>query len=149
MRRRFRGLARRLGRTTTISLVIAVGYAVALLVAGLLAPAYHSETVSTSGEVVTSWETFVAVNGVRGVVTLSVPLIVSLLVGFTLWKRPWHGALLAAWLLTGLLAALTLLAMLSIGVFVVPVTAALVVACSTSRAPDAPQNVESRPAVSG
>ena len=53
---------------------------------------------------------------------------------------------LAAWTLTVMLAMFTLLAMMSIGVFVVPVTAALIVACAASRA-QPPQNSQlSRPA---
>ena len=38
-----------------------------------------------------------------------------------------------AWTITMLLALLNLLAMLSIGVFFLPITAALIVACATGR----------------
>ena len=54
-------------------------------------------------------------------------------------ERAHRGALLAAWTLTVMLAMFTVLAMMSIGPFVVPVTAALIVACATSR-PQPPRN---------
>jgi hypothetical protein len=65
---------------------------------------------------------------------LAVPLLVTLAVGFALWQGS-RRALPIAWTLTGLLAAGNLVAMLSVGVFVLPVTAALVIACARSRPP--------------
>lgn len=57
----------------------------------------------------------------------------TLAVGLALWHGSRHGALPLAWAFTGLLGVLNLVAMLSIGVFVLPVTAALIVACATRR----------------
>ena len=68
------------------------------------------------------------------------PALVTLAVGSVLWQRS-RWALPIAWTLTGLLAAGNLLAMLSVGVFVLPVTAALVLACARSRPPAGPPAV--------
>jgi hypothetical protein len=51
-----------------------------------------------------------------------------------------------AWTLTGLLAAFNLLAMLSIGVFILPITAALIVACGASRPPPTHPRAAEHPA---
>ena len=123
----------RLGRVPLATLLLATVYGVALIVAGFVAPAYQSDGLSSSGEVTHSADTLVGVNG-RGVVfVLAVPLVATLLVGCALWLHSRRGALLIAWTVTGLLAAFTLLALLSIGLFVLPVTAALIVACAASR----------------
>ena len=68
---------------------------------------------------------------------LAIPLLVTLAVACGLWQGSRRAALPIAWTLTGLLAAANLLAMLSVGVFVLPVTAALVVACAKSSRPPA------------
>jgi hypothetical protein len=55
----------------------------------------------------------------------------TVLVALALWIRgPRRGPGLVAWMLVGLLACFNLLAMLTIGIFIVPVTALLVVACA-------------------
>jgi hypothetical protein len=60
-----------------------------------------------------------------------VPLAGALVTGCALWRRAGEkGAGAFAWAVTGLLACFNLLAILSIGVYVVPVTVALVVACA-------------------
>jgi hypothetical protein len=66
------------------------------------------------------------------VVVLAVPFLVTLLVASALLARSRRAALPFAWALTALLAAFNLVGMLTVGVFVLPVTAALVVACSMS-----------------
>ena len=66
-------------------------------------------------------------------ITLGLPLLMTLAVGCALWQGSRRGAIPVAWTLTGLLAVFNLLAMMSIGVFVLPVTAALIVACGTRR----------------
>lgn len=123
----------RLGRVASWSLLVCTIYGAGLVVGGFLAPVYKSTGVSSTGEVAHGSETLVDVNGRGVVIVLGLPLLITVAIGFALWHGSWRGAIPFAWALTGLLAAFNLLAMLSIGVFVLPVTAALVVACSTSR----------------
>ena len=123
----------RLRRVTTTSLSVAAVYAAALIVGGFLVPVYESTSSSSSGVVTTGSQTLVGMNGSWAVVVLSVPLLATVLVAAALRLRSWRGSVPFAWAVTGVLGALNLLAMLSIGVFVLPVTAALVVATSTCR----------------
>jgi hypothetical protein len=88
---------------------------------------------SSTGEVTFGSDTLVGANGLGVVVVLAVPLMVTVLVGCALRLRAHRAGLPVAWTLTGLLAVFTLLAMMSIGVFMIPVTAGLVVACATAR----------------
>jgi hypothetical protein len=122
----------RLGRGASLALLIGAIWSVALVVAGFLTPMYESESVSSSGEVRHGPGTLVGVNGLGVVVVLAVPLLVTLAAGSALWSSR-RGAVAFAWTLTGLLAGFTLLAMLSIGVFILPITAALFVACAVHR----------------
>ena len=118
----------------SLMLSIATVYGSALVIAGLLAPVYASTSGSSSGEVTQgSGGTLVSVNGPGAVFVLGVPLLVTLAVRCALWQHSRRRAVAFAWTLTGLLATFNLLAMLSIGVFVLPVTAALTVACATYR----------------
>jgi hypothetical protein len=55
-----------------------------------------------------------------------------LVIWYALWRRRGRqGAGVIAWVVTALLVCFNVLALLSIGVFLLPVTLALVVACST------------------
>lgn len=127
----------RLGRVAAAALLIAAGYSAALVAGAFLAPMYQS-SVSSSGEVTHGPGTLIGVNGFGVVAVIGMPLLVSLAVGCALLSRSRRTAMPLAWALTGLLAVFNLLAMLSIGVFVLPVTAALIVACSTRRPPPVP-----------
>jgi hypothetical protein len=119
-------------RAAWIALVTAAVYAGAFVVAGLVVPVYSSASESSSGEVTQGSDTLVGVNGMAILPILAVPLLATVLVGCALRLRALRGAMPVAWTLTGVLAALNLLAMASIGLFVLPVTAALVVACISS-----------------
>lgn len=112
--------------------MIGVIWRVGLVVAGFLAPMSESITVSSSGAATQGSSTLVGVNGLGVVVVLAVPLLVTLAVGSALWSARRRAAAFV-WTLTGLLAGFTLLAMLSIGVFILPITAALFVACAVHR----------------
>lgn len=124
-------LGMRLGQVASVALLVAAVGAAALIVAGFFAPMYESHGVSSSGEVTRGTETLVGQNGLGSVAALTVPLLATVVVGLALWRRSRSGAVVA-WTVTGLLAVITLLSMLSIGVFILPVTAALVVACGTT-----------------
>lgn len=121
-----------LGRISQIALAVAVLFGVGLIVAGFVAPLYSSESASSSGEVTRGTATLVEMNGAGVLVALSLPLVMAVVVGCALSQRRRRGAVALAWTVTGLLGVFTLLAMLSIGVFILPVTAALIVACGTA-----------------
>lgn len=124
----------KLGRTSAIALLIAAAWGVGLVVAGFFAPVYQAEKLSSPGELTRGTETLVGMNGPGVVVVLAFPLLATVVVAGALLLRPRRGALPVAWGLTALLAAFTLLGMLSIGLFVVPVASALVVACASAPA---------------
>jgi hypothetical protein len=124
-----------LGRASEVALLGASAYGVALVVAAFVAPVYGTDSSSSSGQTSQGSDTLVGVNGLSAAVVLAVPLLVTLAVSAALWLGSHRWALPIAWTLTGLLAAGNLLAMLSVGVFVLPVTAALVFACARSRPP--------------
>jgi hypothetical protein len=125
----------RLGRVPAVALLIAAAYGVALVVAAFTLRVYESDSSSSSGGSSQASDTLVGVNGTGVALVLAVPLFVTVAVGCALALRS-RWSLPIAWTLTGLLAALNLLAVLSVGIFVLPVTAALVVACARSRFPD-------------
>jgi hypothetical protein len=117
-----------------IALVGAGLWSIGLIVAGLTLPAYDVTTSSESTESITTnhistqTETLVGENGAWVLIVLAVPLAATLLVAVLLTpRRRW--TLWMACGVTGVLGLLNLLAMLTIGVLVLPVTAALVVAC--------------------
>lgn len=119
------------GRIERVSLAIAAAWGVGLLVAAVFVPVYQAVSVSTSGAVTRSSATLVDVNGWGVLLVTGVPLLVSLGVGGALWHRgarPGAGAF--AWTIAGLLAGFNVLAMLPIGVFVIPVTVGVVAACA-------------------
>jgi hypothetical protein len=132
--RLYGSLFSRFGRAERISLIVAVSWGLLLLVAGLVAPVYSTESSASSGVTTTGTATLVQVNGWRVLLVIVVPLLCALLVGGLLRHRGVRpGAGPAAWAVTALLTAFNLLAMASIGLFVLPVTAALAVACGSHR----------------
>lgn len=128
------------------ALAFACIWGVALPIAACLVPAYSSTSVTGSGAAPDSGPgsvdasvtithesaTLLAENGASALLIAAVPLAVALAVAWALWhrSRDKSGAGPVAWSFTGLSAAANLVAMLSIGVFIVPVTICLVVACS-------------------
>jgi hypothetical protein len=128
----------RLGRVPLVALVLAAAYSVAVLVAAFVAPVYESDSSSSSGATSQGADTLVGVNGPGVAIVMVVPLLVTLAVAAVLSMAPPRRALPIAWTLTGLLAAGNLLAMLSVGVFVLPVTVALFVACAAQGAISSP-----------
>jgi hypothetical protein len=75
--------------------------------------------------------TLVSVNGRGILLVVGVPLVATALVGGALWRRgPRRGAGVLAWTIAGLLAVFNVLALASIGLFVIPVTVGLIVACA-------------------
>lgn len=96
------------------------------------APTYSTVRSGPHGTTIRSTETLVGENGNFVLVVLGVPLAVCALVGVALLFSRHRGGLVTAWCLTGLLAAFNLLSLLTVGLLVVPATAALVAACLLS-----------------
>ena len=125
-------LGNRFGRFERISLVIALVWGTGLAVATLVVPVYQLSSYSSSGTATDGSATLVGVNGWGALLVTVAPLAAAMVTGWALWRRAGRqGAGVLAWAVTGLLVCFNLLAMLSIGVFVLPVTLALVVACAT------------------
>jgi hypothetical protein len=113
---------------------VALIWSIVLLVAACLVPTYSSTSVSSDGVVTHGSETLVGDNGLGVLPVVAAPLLLTCLVAAALWRRgtrPGAGAL--AWTATGLLIAFNLVALMSIGVFVLPVTVALTLACATRK----------------
>jgi hypothetical protein len=125
---------------------VAAAWALGIVVAALTVPFYSGEsisrTTSATGTLTTtttsSHATLVEVNGSRVLIPVAVPLIAVAFVTAALGHRRRAGktgpGLLATTILV-LLGAGTLVAMLSTGVFVLPVDALLLAACSRASHP--------------
>ena len=108
-------------------------YSAALIVAGLAVPMGSEVSTSSSGAVEHTSATLVESNGLSVLLVLAIPLLATVAVAVALRWRATTGGLAIAWGVTAMLAVFMLLAMLSIGVFVLPVTAALVAVCTIAR----------------
>src|SRR5262252_2997142 len=123
-----------LGRLEWVSLAIAALWGAGLLAAAALVPVYASVGASSSGAVSHGSATLVGVNGWHVLLVVGVPLVATAMVAGALWRRgPRQGAGVLAWTIAGLLAAFNVLALASIGVFVIPVTACQFIACAGHR----------------
>jgi hypothetical protein len=117
---------------------VAAVWAVGLVVAALVAPAYRS-TTSTGNGFVNSSATLVHENGMRVLIPVSIPLVAVGVIGVALRHRRRvgkPGAGPVAWVVVALLGVVTILGMLSIGIFILPVTGLLIAVCT--RAQNAP-----------
>jgi hypothetical protein len=134
----------RLDSVNRLLLVIAGLWSVVpLLGASFLVPTYSSSSVSSSSAgpagsrlshtiVHSSSQTVVQVNGFRVLFLLALPLLAVGVVAFTLWRRGQRGQAgpgALAWTVTGLVGAVSLLGILSIGIFIMPIVVLLLVVC--------------------
>jgi hypothetical protein len=126
-------------RTLDVVCRIALGFAIVwgvlLVAAAFVVPVGTSETAEATssgvpGVVTTTTTTLVQSNGIWGAIVISIPLGFALLVAVALRQRRHVAAVVVAWVLTALVCVFTFLAMLSIGIFVLPLTMALVIACT-------------------
>jgi hypothetical protein len=126
----------RIWEQTLLGLALAWGLALPVL-AGLV-PMYSEDSVAVSGgsSVGTqSSATLYQVNGWGALIPLVVPLGVAVIVTLLLAiRRSDSGPGVIAWGVVGLLAAGTVLAMMTIGIFVLPVTGSLIAACAIRQA---------------
>ena len=75
----------------------------------------------------------VQVNGPKVLVPVGAPLVIVVMVALALGvarRRASRWPTVVAWMLTGLLDCLTLVGMLTIGIFLLPAAVAVTVACS-------------------
>ncbi|WP_062465859.1 hypothetical protein [Demequina maris] len=112
---------------TRIAWWVAVGWGVLLPVLALVVPVGTEVSVGDDGIATERHLTLAQAEGISGVLTVAVPLALALLVGVAMaaagrWGLP------TAWTLFGLLAAANFVAMMSVGIFVIPLTVALLVA---------------------
>ncbi len=127
-------------RTAATALSFALVWSALLVVGALVLPAYGTSSQSATADmgdgtgaqtitpVTTGTETLVGVNGPGVLIVVGIPLIVTMLVAAALaFRRRRLG-----WVLTSILGFFTLLAMMSIGIFILPTVLALVVACAAT-----------------
>jgi hypothetical protein len=138
-----------------LTLLIAGVYSVALIIAGFIVPmeqTVYSSAPSDSGTSASSsmveshfTATLVGWSGLGVVFVLVVPLLVTLTVSAALWQRARPGAMAVAWTLSGLLAAFNIAALKTMGLFLIPVSVALLYACSRCSPGSMQQNVVTHP----
>jgi hypothetical protein len=128
-----------------VVLALAAIWSIGIVAAAFVAPAYEKQSSTLVGSpssgittpeprpvVTTSTSTLVEVNGLRVLVPVALPLFAVAVVAMLLARRRARvrrGAGPLAWTTVGLFAAFNLLAMLSIGIFILPVTGLLICAC--------------------
>jgi hypothetical protein len=86
--------------------------------------------------IVGSSHTLVQINGVRVLLLVALPLVAVALVALSLWRRGVRGnpgAGVVAWTLTGVVGALSLLGILTIGMFILPIAVLFLVVCGRTR----------------
>ena len=113
----------------------AFAWALALVAAAFLVPVYEGQTGGSDGSGSTS-ATLVGENGLGALLPASLPALVTALVWLALHRKCSHGSRSGGRLasaLVGLLAVFCLLAILSIGILVVPV--AVLLACAARITP--------------
>jgi hypothetical protein len=130
------------GRWAFSLTVLAFGWGVALLVAAFVFPAYSSSAASApSGiSVPSASSTLVQVNGLGVLVPVGLPALIAAVIWFALHRKCSRGSRpggYVAWTLITLLIAFSLVAIASIGMFVVPV--ALLLAGAASLTPSGAQ----------
>jgi len=110
-------------------------WSMALIAAGFFVSAYQSSG-STSATYTTSLTrpglTIIQENGDKALIPLSIPLVIVLIVAALMLRRQRRGRVLvgpAAWTGAVLMGILTFLGLFSIGLFILPVTVLLLVAC--------------------
>jgi hypothetical protein len=123
--------------------VAALVWSLGLVLAGLFARVYSTSSTSDVNGVTLSGSTLVQVNGIRALVLMAVPLVASVVVAWALRARR-AGArrsTLVAWSAVAVVAAETVVGMMSIGVFILPVTVLLALAVRAAPSPGARSDV--------
>jgi hypothetical protein len=101
----------------------ALAWSLGVVLAALLVPAYDATSSGTQGLTLTR-QTLIQRHGAGALILVAIPLIVSILVAVAVYGKhrgapAWNGPV--AWVAIGLLAAETLLGILTVGLFIAPV----------------------------
>lgn len=103
-------------------------WSLGLVVGAGTVPVVGGTVADSSGATYRTSHTLVEEVGRGGYVLACLPLVATILVGVLATLRPRPGPVVAAFVVVGVLGVFNLLAMLTIGIFFVPATAALAVA---------------------
>ena len=120
--------------------IAAVVWSLGLILAALLLPAYNGQTVSNAQGLTLTTATLVEVNGFGVLIPVAIPALASIVVAASVRRRRTHGrdrSATVAWVMIALLAALALLTILSIGIFLAPVLVLLVIGMTLAPGPGA------------
>jgi uncharacterized membrane protein YoaK (UPF0700 family) len=123
-------------------------WSLGLVLAALLVPVYNGHTVSSASGLTVSTVTLVVENGAWVLLPVAVPAIACVVVGVALRTKRGRGgrrSATVAWTAIGLLTAFSLLAILSIGIYVAPV--ALLLATAAAITPEPAQVRRAQPVV--
>ena len=118
------GILRAVHQTDRRLLNVAWVWAAGVVVLALFAPLYSPSS-----------STLVDENGLSGLIDMSIPLIAVLVVSVALhyrWRRNLAGAGVLAWTVVVIFGVFNLAGMMSIGVFMLPVTGLLIATCAGS-----------------
>jgi hypothetical protein len=144
-------VASRRWRTAVRLGLAALAWSAGLVLVALLAPLYSTSSASGSDGVTLSHSTLVQVNGARALILMAIPALVTLAVLWAIRARRagarWGGPV--AWAAVGVLAAETLLGILTIGVFLLPAVILLVAAVRLAPGPAGADGARPRPAAPG
>ena len=125
----------RRGRWASGLTATAFAWALALVAGAFVIPVYEGQAAGTDGSSATS-ATLIGENGLGVLVPVALPALVTALVWLALRRKSTHASRSGgylAWALIGLLAAFCLLAILSIGILILPV--AVLLACAARVTP--------------
>jgi len=110
-------------------------WSLALVAAAFVAPLYNGQMISSTGGVTHTTSTLFEQNGMRVVVVLAAPLVITLLAWLGLHERCARGSRLgtvAAWSCVAFLAAFAVVGSMTVGPFVLPVVLLLGAAARTT-----------------
>ncbi len=141
-------------RITTVALAVAAALGALIVVLGLVLPVYGSEstmtTVNADGSQTTTTTsgsaTMVSVNGWWGLVAVSIPLAVTILVALLLLPGTGRVGPVVAWVLTLAYCGFCVLGAMTIGIAIAPVGLALFIACLAARRTEPAETVQVAPA---
>jgi hypothetical protein len=118
--------------------IVALVWSLGLVLAALLMPAVDGQTVSNSQGLTLTSATLAEADGAVILIPVLIPAIAAIAVAESIRRRRGRGrdrSATVAWVMIGLLGALALLTILSIGAFVAPVIALLVIAMRLAPSP--------------
>lgn len=133
--------AHRLGRGTAAMLALAGCWSAILIVGVFFVPAYQSAGRASAGNgairVPAGHQNpappTLAAADPYVVAVLAVPLLMVLVAGIALWLSSRRTGVVIAWTAAGILVVLSVLGLMSVGIFVLPSALMLVIACGTHR----------------